>query len=209
MGARSACRALSRAAVEGEPVTVERLSWASGPVVVDGWHHSDVRWYSGMDVLFPGFSAPLPVRDHIGLIQDGLPWEDGTMDYVVSHHGLMMLPEPDLIPALSELRRVTKPGGWLRMSVPDMGAAVTAWMRQEQIWFPVDARDCDEAFCRYVTQNGATRSIFTRLRLRSLLLDAGWRIPRPSVAYQSNGPEGITDLDSRPNESLYMEAVKG
>lgn len=194
-------------------MTVERLSWASGPVVREGWHHSDERMWDGME------PAPVSViyrtaqtmwRDHLGPIQSGLPWEDGTMDYVVSHHGLMMLPEPDLIPALAELRRVTKPGGWLRVSVPDMQDAITAYWEGDRGWFPVEAEDTDEAFCRYVTQNGATRSVFTRLRLRRLLIDSGWRIPRPS-AYQVSysGCDGITELDSRPDESLFMEARNG
>ncbi len=193
-------------------MTVERLSWAAGPVVVDGWHHSDVQFYDGYRV---GWQWPKKSRiaeygaDHVGPIQSGLPWEDGTMDYCVSMHGLMMLPEPDLIPALAELRRVTKPGGWLRVSVPDIQAATKAYVTMNRDWFPVDARNSDEAFCRYVTQNGATRSIFTGPRLAWLLVDAGWESISPTVAGMTiGGPDGITELDSRPNESIFMEAVK-
>ncbi len=194
-------------------MTVERLSWASGPVVREGWHHSDVLWYDGMQVLWPGFSDPLPhvllpARDHVGRIQDGLPWADATFDYCVSMHGLMMLPEPDLIPALAELRRVTKPGGWLRVSVPDMWHAIHLLRSNQRDRFPVEAADTEEAFCRYVTQNGATRSVFTFSRLQRLIHAAGWENAEGSSWRATwSTHDGITELDSRPNESLYMEAV--
>ncbi len=185
-------------------MTVERLSWASGPDVREGWHHSDSQWYPGMktDETYP------VVQDHLGPIQYELPWPDGFFDYVVTHHGLMMLPEQDLVPALVELRRVTKPGGWLRVSVPDIEGAVSARWRGQRSWFPLEAESIDEAYCRYVTQNGATRSIFTRLRLHDLLLIAGWDFIRSAHPFESSGPDGITDMDSRPNESIFMEAVK-
>ncbi len=186
-------------------MTVERLSWASGPVVREGWHHSDERFWLGMEPNPPGYA-----NDHVGRIQDGLPWADATFDYCVTMHGLMMLPEPDLIPALVELRRVTKPGGWLRVSVPDMSRAIGAWLNDERGWFPLEAEDIDEAFCRYVTQSGATRSIFTEYRLAHLLAKAGWAgVTEESYRFTLTACRGITELDSRPDESIFMDARNG
>ncbi len=148
-------------------------------------------------------------RDHVGAIQYGLPWDTDTFDYVVSHHGLMMLPEVDLVPALAELRRVTKPGGWLRVSVPDIDGAIFAYLHGNRGWFPLEAPNASVAFCRYVTQNGATRSVFNGPRLCHLLADAGWTRLEP-VAYDETASDcpGMVDLDSRPDESLFMEAQK-
>lgn len=188
--------------------TVERLSWACGPVVREGWHHSDERFYDGMRPGWQGSTLLTNGPDHVGDIQDGLPWPDATFDYVVSHHGLMMLPELDLVPALVELRRVTKPGGWLRVSVPDAQQAILALRRSDREWFPLEAANTDEAFCRYIMQNGATRSIFTFNRLYRLLIVAGWDGPRRSWFESTDSPwPEITDLDSRPDESIFMEAV--
>jgi SAM-dependent methyltransferase len=184
--------------VAGDPVTT-RLNWACGPELPEGWINSDETRY----VQVPPWLSP----DHLGRIQDGLPWPAGHFDYVVAHHALMMLPEVDLVPALVELRRVTTPGGWLRVSVPDMVAAVNALRADDLTWFPVAAGDTDTAFCLYVTQGGATRSVFTFRRLYRLLVLAGWQGPRGSSWRATWSPhEGITDLDSRPNESLFMEA---
>lgn len=193
--------------------TIERLSWACGPVVREGWHHSDERFYDGMRLGWDwsnvdGDRRPGDGADHVGSIQDGLPYPDATFDYVVTHHGLMMLPEPDLVPALVELRRVTKSGGWLRVSVPDIEAAIEALRDRNRYWFPLEAASVDDAFCRYVTQGGTTRSVFTRRRLVDLLTAAGWEYAfavHPNYT-RSPWPE-ITDLDSRPDESVFMEAV--
>jgi SAM-dependent methyltransferase len=189
--------------------TIERLSWACGPVVREGWHHSDERYYDGMQPGWQGSTLLSDGPDHVGDIEDGLPWPDATFDYCVSHHGLMMLPEPALVPALVELRRVTKSGGWLRVSVPDMQLAICALQTRDEGWFPLDAPDVETAFCRYVTQNGATRSVFTFQRLFLLLHRSGWE-PSPMRFVEGGsgcGLDGITDLDSRPNESIFMEAM--
>ncbi len=183
-------------------MTVQRLDWGCGPIVAahDGWVTSDESEYAQ--------SLPGRYPNHLGRIQDGLPWPDGYFAYVVSHHALMGLEEVDLVPALVELRRVTRPGGWLRVSVPDIWSAIVAFRDGHRSWFPLEAESVNEAFCRYVTQNGATRSIFTRPRLRLLFERAGWA-DSFEVDYfaTASGTPGITELDSRPNESIFMEAV--
>lgn len=181
-----------------------RLDWGCGPLTAahEGWMTSDESEYAQ--------SLHGRPPDHLGRIQDGLPWADGHFAYVVSHHALMGLPEVDLVPALVELRRVTKPGGWLRVSVPDMRRAILALRASDLEWFPLEADTTDEAFCRYVTQNGATRSVFTRRRLVHLLRVSGWENPIDVVfGFSTSGLDGITELDSRPNESIFMEARNG
>lgn len=184
----------------------KRLNWGCGPDVHPGWSHSDIAPWPGMcDAHGDGWG------DHIGAIQDGLPWHGATFDYVVSHHALQMLPETDLVPALDELRRVTKPTGWLRLGVPDFERAIRAWASGNLGWFPLDASDVDTALCVYTTQGGTTRSLFTVGRLIGLLRDAGWSTVKPAVAGLTWTPphyRGITDLDNRPDETLYVEAQR-
>lgn len=90
-----------------------------------------------------------------------------------------------------------------------MGRAIVALRGSERSWFPVEAPDIDTAFCLYVTQGGATRSVFTSRRLLRLLVGGGWERVLQAAPGHSRSPfEGITELDSRSNESIFMEAVK-
>jgi SAM-dependent methyltransferase len=177
---------------------VDRLHWGCGPNPPQDWTNSDIeRW--------PG----LPI-DHVGAIQDGLPYLPGAFDYVATHHALQMVPWPDLVPALSELRRVTRPGGWLRVSVPNMLAAVYALRIGDSSWFPISDNieaSVDGKFCVYVTQAGATRSVFTPRHLADVVERAGWRPHAFVWAGVTDSPTpGICDLDSRDHESIYLEA---
>lgn len=192
----------------------ERLNWGCGPVVAEGWANSDMLTWPAMRVRWRGNAEPpfdlwAGLTDHVGPIQEGLPWADETFDFCVSHHALQMLPEPDLVPALAELRRVTKPWGYLRVSVPNATGAWRAWERGDMGWFPLDAPTISDALCVYLTQGGATRSIFTTVRLMRLLRCAGWGGVTVGAHGSSACPDkGILELDSRPRESIYVEAQR-
>jgi SAM-dependent methyltransferase len=174
---------------------VSPLHWGCGPTVAAGWVNSDRDDHG---------------QDHVGDIRDGLPFDDGTFDHVVSHHALQMLGWPEVISALGELRRVTRPGGWLRLSVPDLLGAVCAYEIGDPGHFQIDddvQKTIDGKLCLYLSQAGATRSLFTPLWLEELCIRAGWINPR-SVGFcatTSPWPEIVT-LDCRPGESIFMEA---
>lgn len=150
-------------------------------------------------------------QDHVGDIRDGLPFEDGTFAYVISHHALQMLPWAVLVNTLTELRRVTMAGGWLRISVPDLLAAVDAYDAADVDHFQVDdqhEKTLDGKLCMYLLQAGATRSVFTAPWLVELCQRAGWAGPHqvPFAATSSPWP-GIVSLDGRRAESLFVEAT--
>lgn len=151
-------------------------------------------------------------QDHVGDIRDGLPFDDGAMRLIVSHHALQMLPWAALVPALAELRRVTARGGWFRLSVPDAVAAFLAYRHFHAEHFRVaDEHEAslDGKFCLYLSQSGSTRSVFTGPWLCELLERAGWVSPCLVGYTATTSPHvGIIELDSRPDESLFVEATK-
>ncbi len=96
---------------------LRRLNWGCGAAGEPGWVNSDIKDGPGIDVP--------------GDILAGLPLADDTFDYAVSIHALPELPLDAQVPALAELRRVLKPGGVLRLALPDLLKGVDAYRRGE------------------------------------------------------------------------------
>lgn len=175
-----------------------RLSWGCGPVYLSGWHHSDaLRW--------------TPDQEHVGRIQDGLPWLTGTFDLVVSNHALQMVPWPELVPALAELRRVLRSGGVLRLLVPDLMRALLAYGEGHPDHFQVADEieaSIDGKLCVYLTQAGSSRSVFTGPWLGELLDRAGF-VEVHGAAFGISGSDDplACQLDSRVDESIIYEGT--
>lgn len=140
-----------------------------------------------------------------------LPWPDASFDIAVANHVLSDIGHHDLPHALGELLRVLAPGGVLRVLVPDIDTAISAWEHGRREWFPQDERvaSIDARFCTFVTWFGESRSVFTCLYLTELLHAAGF----DDTAWCGLGrsyflppDSGITDLDGDRTTALIMEA---
>jgi predicted SAM-dependent methyltransferase len=176
--------------------TVQRLHWGCGAVTPAGWINSDLWEQPGVDIAAD--------------VLEGLPLEDDSIDYIVSNH---VLPEIDLYdqePALQELRRVLKPGGVLRLILPDLDMHIAAYQRGDRDHFLVHTWNTLAGnMITQVLWHGCIKTLFTYDFTEELARNAGFRDVR-RVAYRqtaSDHPE-ITDLDSRENESFYLEAWK-
>ena len=175
---------------------MRRLNFGCGPVTPAGWDNFDVDDHG---------------QEHVGDIRDGLPFKDGTFTYCVSHHAMQMLPWAALVPALAEMQRVTMKGGWLRISVPDLLAAVRAYDIEDRDHFQITddyEASLDGKLCMYISQAGSTRSVFTGLWLAELCARAGWiGVRRTGFTVTASPWLDITSLDTRRDESLFIEAV--
>src|SRR4029079_10228638 len=94
---------------------VRRLNWGCGGHTLPGWINSDQKDGDGIDLSCE--------------IAHGLPLETGSIDYAVSIHALPEVPYDRLVPVLAEMRRVIKPGGILRLCLPDLIKGVRAYER--------------------------------------------------------------------------------
>ncbi len=191
--------ASARAAVGGERnVGVTRLNWGCGPEPPAGWLNSD-------RLAAPGVDLPCDIRA-------GLPLPPASVDYVVAIHALQDLAYPDVQPALRELRRVLKPGGVLRLAVPDLARAVRAFVGNDAAYFYVPDRDARSVGAKLVTQivwYGSVRTPFTWDFLAEVCADAGFRaVARCAFGRTRSRWPDITALDNRPRESLFVEAER-
>lgn len=180
---------------DGKP---RRLNWGCGGYPREGWINSDVTAYPGVDIICD--------------IRDGLPLESDQLDYAVSIHALPEIPYPDLLPALKELRRVLKPEGTLRLGLPDLDKAISAYLSKDSNYFLIpddDVRSLGGKLVVQMTWYGHSRSVFTPDFVEELLHKARFaRVTRCAYRQTASPFAEIVELDNRERESLFVEAVK-
>jgi predicted SAM-dependent methyltransferase len=177
---------------------VRRLNWGCGTDPDPGWINSDIKEDPAVDI-----SAD---------ILEGLPLEEGSIDYAVSIHALPELRYTDQVPALMELRRVLAPEGVLRLALPDLDRAIRAYREGDRGYFLVPDEDARAIGSKMITQllwYGYSKTLFTYDFIAELLERAGFREVR-RCAYRETASRfpAIVELDNRPEESLFVEARK-
>jgi predicted SAM-dependent methyltransferase len=145
-------------------------------------------------------------------IRTGLPLETGSIDCIASIHMLQDLPYFDVVRALRELKRVLKPGGVLRVAVPDLDKALRAYLAGDSTYFYVpdsDARSIGAKLVTQITWYGSVRTPFIFDFLHELLANAGFRdIERCDYGVTRSLYPDLANLDNRARESLFVEATK-
>ena len=121
---------------------IKRLNWGCGSWTPDGWINSDFKDDPGVNL----------VAD----ISKGLPIESDSLDYAVSIHSLPEISYPDLVPTLAELRRVLKPGGVLRVSLPDLDLGLAAYQRGDFFEKRAQLMNAWAKHCQTVAQSAAS-----------------------------------------------------
>jgi SAM-dependent methyltransferase len=181
------------------PSTTEhsrRLNLGCGPRAAPGWINCDLRPHSGIDICSD--------------LRRGLAIASDTIDCIAAIHVLQDLGWNDIPPALHELRRVLKPGGVLRLAVPDLDKAIRAYLRGDSAYFYVPDRDAQSIGAKLITQiiwYGSVRTPCTFDSVEEWLRRAGFN----SIVRRDFGASGIDELaalDNRQHESLFVEAVK-
>jgi len=99
-------------------------------------------WPRLKDAVGPGYVAGdlSPTGDQRRLDVTALPFEDGTFDAVICNHVLEHV--PDDAKAMSELRRVLKPGGWAMLQVP----LAMALEKTREDWSVTDPAERERVF---------------------------------------------------------------
>lgn len=179
-------------------MAVRRLNWGCGPHPVAGWINADLLTGPGIEIS----------RD----IRAGLPLESATIDYITSIHALQDLPYREVVPALQELYRVLRPGGTLRLALPDLERGVAAYVRNDADYFVVPDTEVLTISGKLIVQMtwyGASRMMFTYEFAEELLLRAGYdHVSRCAFQQTLSAFPAIVELDNRERETLFIEATK-
>jgi SAM-dependent methyltransferase len=128
----------------------------------------------------------------------------GTFDLIVAHCVLQMTPYGGLLALLTELRLALRPGGVLRVSLPDLARGFTAYAAGDLDWFPNGEADLDARFSNWLTWYSTSRSLLTPGALLVLLDDAGYR---SAQRYEYGAGPGA-ELDDRQGEVYFIGACR-
>jgi predicted SAM-dependent methyltransferase len=177
---------------------MRRLHWGCGSITPFGWVNCDIR--PGTDV------------DIVADIRTGLPLPDDSFDYIVGIHVLPEIPYCDLDRTLQELLRLLRPGGVLRLALPDVDKAIAAYTSGDIDYFliPDDVvKSLAGKMIVQLTWYGISRSMFTLDLMTELLERNGFQSVQACPFQQTGSPfPGIVELDNRELESFFIEARK-
>jgi SAM-dependent methyltransferase len=177
---------------------LRRLNWGCGDGAPRGWTNADRSASPGVDLVVD--------------IREELPIESETIDYAVGVNTLQELAYSELAPALAELLRVLRPGGTLRLVVPDLEAAIRAYTEHDDDHFlvpPDQVRSRGGRFIAHILGSGRSRTLFTFDFTKELLLNAGFvDVTRCRSGETASRFREIVDLDDRGRASMFIEATR-
>lgn len=146
--------------------------------------------------------------------------DDGAFDGIFSEHTLEHLSYAEVAKVLAECRRILKPGGTIRVIVPDLSIFVEHYVSNDETWF----RDweCEVLKPRgrsmiskmealsFVTQEYGHRSAWDFATMERFLASAGFTEIRRCAFREGRDAHLIQDKDTRDRTmvSLYAEARK-
>lgn len=135
-------------------------------------------------------------------IEYGLPFPDESVDFVYSSHLLEHLFQEDAKKLLSEIHRVLKKGGKVRICIPDLDYVFDLFRKGEKekalaYLFPSSQAD-------YLSRH---RYMYDFPMISELLEKTGFTSIQKFNFKEGTIPD-VENLDNRPEETLHVEATK-
>lgn len=134
-------------------------------------------------------------------------FHDDEFDIIVAHAVVQQFEWHEMVDELKELRRILKPGGLLRISLPDILEGFEAYKRDDIAWFPNGEEKIDDRFAAWLTWYSTSKTLLTEHALINKLFEAGFLHIIPSSFGESTVPEAA-ELDTRENEFFFLEVTK-
>jgi predicted SAM-dependent methyltransferase len=133
--------------------------------------------------------------------EDELPFEPDSVDFIFCSHVLEHFFREDATRLLREMLRVLKPGGRVRICVPDLAHAVRLYQQGAQ-------REALQMF--FTGERGRFdqhRYMYDYHLLAALLEEQGFDDIR-NCGFREGMVPDLDRLDNRPGETLFVEAAK-
>ena len=134
---------------------------------------------------------------------------DNSCDILVSHATICAIPYHEIKAALLEFNRVLKPGGVVRISLPDIVSGFDAYKNNNINFFPNSEDNIDRRFSSWLTWYSTSVSLLTHKALEYKLHDSGFKnITKVNYKESALSNNKIYELDTREHEFYFMEAMK-
>lgn len=205
------------------PNGLVKINLGCGLAVAQGWINIDAslnalvaswpKWIHKLLYRLSGANRYYSLEQYCDLLENhvfihhelsySIPLKDATADFVYSSHFLEHLFKQDGLHLLNESHRVLKSGGVIRICVPDLAYAVEQYRRGEtekmlENYFFVEDKESFLARHKYMYDFDS---------LKSKLESVGFS-PVVRCEYRLGKTPDIDKLDNRPEETLFVEAVK-
>ncbi len=186
---------------------------------VDGWLNTDITPHIAISKI-PGLPTLLHrlgkmdehrLRQHeAGIfrkvnyldLSKKFPFPSGSFQYVFSSHVFEHIPRRIMPALLAEILRVLKPGGVMRVSVPDLSYFVRNYQ-------PADADEFVRGVFEIEQAGDKNRHqwMYSNVTMIKLLEDAGFSSVRECDFREGACPD-LEKLDNRPSHSIFVEGTK-
>jgi SAM-dependent methyltransferase len=134
---------------------------------------------------------------------------DNSCDIIVSHATICCIKYHEIKETFLEFHRILKPGGVLRISLPDIVSGFNAYKNNDISFFPNSEDNIDRRFSAWLTWYSQSASLLTSKALQYKLQAVGFNnIAETKFKQTSYSNEKIYELDTREHEFYFMEAKK-
>ena len=148
-------------------------------------------------------------------VRNGLPFRSSTVDSIYATHMFEHFYPDELNRLVRECVRVLKPGGGIRLIVPNLASAITAYSQKQSRWFddsfPRHFDSLGGRFSNFIFCDGQHRTAFDFSYLDEVLRQSGFREVENSAEgksrlYGSNVPPYEPKDSTELPHSLFVEA---
>lgn len=206
------------------PKSMIKLNLGCGAQVVDGWINVDyslgakfskLPFFSFLNNRIKFFNLTWDKRIYIHDLTCELPWANEEVDVIYTSHTLEHLNKQDGYNLLSEIFRILRNGGVLRVNVPDLEIVVDGYKNEKIL-----AEDFLEQLGVKISKPRGLRGIIKKLseyphqcmynadRLKAILEHVGSVVHE--MAYAESKIDDIEEIElkSRTKDAVVLEAVK-
>jgi predicted SAM-dependent methyltransferase len=173
--------------------TAKLLNVGCGPFNKPEFINLDYSWHPGIDICWDITKKPYPL-------------ESGSLEGIYTEHCLEHIEFKDMKANLREFYRLLKPGGLLRVVMPDGEIYLDIYQRRKQ--GSNELMPYEEGYISPMARINGHKFIYDFETMRRLMEEVGFKSIKKCSFRSGSDERLLIDQEYRRPESLYVEAFK-